>query len=450
VSRRAAAPRRAGPKIVVIGAASASFGLGTLRDLMITDALRGSEVALVDLDGEALAPMAALAKRINREWGRGMTIRHTTDRRRALDGADFVVVSIEVDRERRWRMDWEIPLKYGIRQPLGENGGPGGLSHALRVIPPVVAVARDMERICPKAWLLNFTNPMARVCQAVTRYTGVHTVGLCHGLAGLLHWMASAMGVPYEALDAKAAGLNHFTWLLDLRLGGADAYPLLRRRLKHLKPEDHALSRALFDAFGLFPSCGDNHIAEYLPYCHLEQHRNWERYRIALFDWDASMRGRKEARRRIQQLAQGHGSLEELRQPSGERAAAIIAAAVTGANSYEIAVNVVNGGCISNLPDEAVVEIPATVSAFGVRGVSVGPLPEAIATLCRRQVSINQLTAEAAVEGSREAALQALLIDPMINDIATARSLLDDYLRAHADLLPEFASGSARRLRAGG
>ena len=429
------------PKIVVIGAASASFGLGTLRDLMLSEALRGSAIVLVDLDQEALAPMAALARRMNREWGRGMTLRHTADRRRALAGADFVVVSIELDRERRWRLDWEIPLRYGIRQPLGENGGPGGLSHALRVIPPVVAIARDMERLCPRAWLLNLSNPVARVCRAVTRCTSIHTVGLCHGLQGLVGWMASVLKVPADALDAKAAGLNHFTWILDLRLRttGEDAYPLLRRALKRHDPDDHPLSRALFDAFGLFPSCGDNHIAEYLPYCHLERHRNWERYHLRLYDWDAAARGRKQARRRIRRLAQGHGSIEDLRSPSGERVAAIIAAALGARAAREIAVNVPNRGCIANLPDEAVVEVPGTVSRRGVRGVSVGPLPEAIAAMCRTQISINELTAEAAVTGSREAALQALLIDPMVNDVDTARAILNDYLRAHTDLLPHFA-----------
>ncbi|MDZ4158155.1 MAG: alpha-glucosidase, partial [Anaerolineaceae bacterium] len=167
-------------KIVVIGAGSASFGLNTLAALMRSQRLRGSHLALVDHNSETLALVTRLAERLNREWGAQMTVSAHTRCQEALEGAGFVVSAIEVPpREALWRSDYEIPLKYGVRQPYGENGGPGGFAHACRNIGPVLEIARDMEQLCPQAWYINYTNPMARICDAINRYTSIKTVGLC-------------------------------------------------------------------------------------------------------------------------------------------------------------------------------------------------------------------------------------------------------------------------------
>lgn len=167
-------------KIVVIGAGSASFGLNTLAALMGSQRLRGSEIALVDRNAGALARMRRLAERLNREWDAGMTLTAHTHHAGALDGAEFIVSAIEVGpREALWRSDYEIPLKYGLRQPYAENGGPGGFAHAARNIGPVMEIARDIEQACPDAWFINFTNPMIRICDAIARYSNVQVVGLC-------------------------------------------------------------------------------------------------------------------------------------------------------------------------------------------------------------------------------------------------------------------------------
>jgi alpha-galactosidase len=234
-------------KIVVIGAGSAIFGLNTLAALMRSQRLRGSRLALVDRDADTLALVGRLARRLNREWEAQMTVTTHTHHAEALAEAEFVVLSIEVPpREGLWRSDFEIPLKYGVRQPYAENGGPGGFAHAARNIGPVMEIVGDMERACPDAWLVNFTNPMTRICDAVARYSDIRVVGLCHqitagyamvGLAladdlglevpeGFANTHASPATIPprqrvahqaMERIDIKAAGLNHFTWMLDVR-----------------------------------------------------------------------------------------------------------------------------------------------------------------------------------------------------------------------------------------
>ena len=244
------------PKIVVIGAGSAIFGLNTLAALMRSKGLRGSQLALVDRNAGALALIARLARRLNREWGTQMTITTHTHHADSLDGAAFVISAIEVPpREVLWRSDYEIPLKYGLRQPYAENGGTGGFAHAARNIGPVMEIAHDMEQACPEAWFINFTNPMIRICDAIARYSKIKVVGLCHqiiagyGMVGLVLAGHLDIEVPkgridthadpetwprlkylanqaMERLEIQAAGLNHFTWMLDLRdkYTGQDLY----------------------------------------------------------------------------------------------------------------------------------------------------------------------------------------------------------------------------------
>ncbi|MEJ2210501.1 MAG: hypothetical protein P8129_15890, partial [Anaerolineae bacterium] len=169
------------PQVVIVGAGSAIFGLGTLATLVRSERLHGGTLGLVDLNAEGLELIDRLARRLNREWDAGLTIESSTRREEVLPGSDFVIVSIEVGpREGMWRRDWEIPLEFGVRQPYGENGGPGGFAHTLRQVPEMLAIARDMERLCPDAWLINFTNPVPRLCLAVSRYSQIKTVGLCH------------------------------------------------------------------------------------------------------------------------------------------------------------------------------------------------------------------------------------------------------------------------------
>ncbi|MCL6518911.1 MAG: alpha-glucosidase/alpha-galactosidase [Armatimonadetes bacterium] len=421
-------------KIVLIGVGSASFGLGALSDLVNIPCLKGSTVCLVDIDSAALEAMGTIARKMNDQADAGLNIEQTTDRTRALPDADFVVISIAVRRNELWKLDFEIPLKYGVKQVLGENGGPGGLFHAMRNIPIILDICHDIERLCPNALVFNFTNPVPRISMAVNRYTNVSFVGLCHGIAGELWRLSKVMEVDQENLDAKAAGLNHFTWILDLRFKdtGEDAYPLLREKLEDYDPSFQPLSRKMFDTFGYYPSPGDDHIGEYLPFA-------WEYCGLKGFDFAGSERYKADISERIARILRNDEPVTPLiEHRSGERAFSIIEGIITNSNHVELAVNIPNDGLIPNLPMDAIVEVPAVISGAGISGISVGALPAGIAAMCNTQIGVQELVVDAAVTGSRQIALQALLADPVVNSVDSAEKILDELLALEAAYLPQF------------
>jgi alpha-galactosidase len=456
-------------KVVIIGAGSTIFGLNTLATLVRSPRLRGGTLSLVDLNADGLSLIDALARRLNREWESGLTIESSTRRQEVLTGADFVIVSIEVGpREGTWQRDWQIPLEFGLRQPYGENGGPGGFAHTLRQVPEMLAIAQDMEQLCPEAWLINFTNPVPRLCLAVSRYSRIKVVGLCHQInevymmAGVA--LADRYGVEVPSslssnahpdvwplarrvaaqmrplIDVKAAGLNHFTWLLELRdrRTGADLYPAFRQAFMNLPPDFEPLTRAVFEAMGLCPVPGDSHLAEYLPWCHDPQARPWEKYDLFLYDWERARADRQRGWKMIKAMALQGESLGDLRTVPGEGASQIIEGLSGGDEIYWDAVNIPNRGHISNLPEGAIVELPALIGGWGIQGLKMGPLPDAIAELCRREIAVAGFAVEAAVTGDMQTALQALLLDPCVNDIDTARGILTAYLTEYAQYLPQF------------
>lgn len=457
-------------KIVVIGAGSAIFGLNTLAALMRSQRLQGSRLALVDRDADTLALVGRLAARLNREWEAGMTVTTHTHHAEALDEAEFVVLSIEVPpREALWRSDFEIPLKYGVRQPYAENGGPGGFAHAARNIGPVLEIVGDMEQACPDAWLVNFTNPMTRICDAVVRYSDIRVVGLCHQItagyamvglaladylelevpAGFTDTHASPGSIPprhqvahqaMERIDIKAAGLNHFTWMLDVRdrRTGKDLYPLFAERWAAMDPAFEPLTRRVYQIFDWFPIPGDEHLCEYLPWVSDPVTQPWEKYGLSLYEWDVWDKLRGQGHEDIARMGEGQMSIEGLRDADSEGAQEIIENIAGAETHYHLAVNLPNQGYISNLPEGAIVEVPGLVSGTGVQGIGVGPLPEPIAELCRREITVARLCVDAAVNGDRQAALQCLLLDPVITDLDVAQQILDDYLETYREHLPQF------------
>jgi alpha-galactosidase len=457
-------------KITIIGAGSASFGENTLSALMRSKRLKGSTLALVDRNAEALDIVYRLANRLNVEWEAGFVITAHTHHAEALPGSQFVVNSIEVGaRENLWKRDFEIPLKYGVRQPYAENGGPGGFAHAARNIGPILQIAHDMEEMCPQAWFINFTNPMIRICDAVNRHSRIKAVGLCHqiylgyvmvGVAlakdlgievpqGLSGVHASAEEYPLQhqvaeqivpLVDIRAAGLNHFSWILSVhdRRSGEDLYPLLRKRFFELDPAFEPLTREMFSAFGLFPVPGDTHLCEYLPWMSNPTTRPWETYNIRLYDWDLAAAVREFELSRLNQMASGEMTISGLLDTDSEGALEMIENMAGASTHYHLAANLPNAGQISNLPLGATVETPVIVNGAGVQPVHMGALPEPIAELMRREITTVQLCVDSVVEGSREKALQSLLLDPVIHDIGTAKKILDDYLTEYREYLPQF------------
>jgi alpha-galactosidase len=423
-----------GNRIVLVGAGSAVFGYNSVLDAVNLPGLRGSNLVLHDINEKRLEAMAGLAERMSEVTRAGLEIEATTNRSEALDGADFVVLSIAVDRMRRWRLDWEIPYKHGIKQVIGENGGPGGLFHTMRMVPPVLDICHDIELHCPDALLLNYTNPVPRLCLAIRRYTDVKVVGLCHEVEHEMKRLAPIIGVPTQLLDATSAGLNHFSWFKELRLkNGEDAYPLLEKGLRDVKGFQ-PLCRALYKRFGLYPSTDDNHAGEYLAYA-------WEACppRDRGFNWIDRMEVEgREAWERISRLIEGKEALKVKSELSGEGAMRIIEGVITNSGHTELQVNTPNEGQVSNLLPEAVVETPAVINRSGVHPIHVGELPEGLAALCNIQILIQNLAVEAAVKGDKKKALQAVLADPVVQDNVAAEKAFNELFTAHRDLLPQF------------
>lgn len=398
-----------------------SFGLAMFRDLFSTPELAGCTLALVDTYPQALERMSSLANIMNRETGAGIKLESYTDRRLALPGAGFVVNAVAIDRNRLWKLDFEVPRKYGIRHTLGENGGPGGLFFTLRTIPLVMEIVRDMEELCPQALFINFSNPESRIILAVGKYSRVRSIGLCHGVFMSRRDVAAIMGLPEDEIDVWAAGLNHFQWLMQIRdrRSGEDRYPLLRQKEGGYDPTFMPLTRRLLHAFGYWPTCSDDHLGEYLAY-------GWEGGEHG-YDFTADEAGRIKLQAQIQEIIDGQNGLpQRWKQPSGERGAAVIAGILHNQHRFIESGVIYNQGAIPNLSPDLAVEVPVMVDAAGVHPVSLGPLPDPIARLLQMQCSVQQLSVEAAVRGSKELALQCLLIDPVVNSSEAAQKILEE------------------------
>lgn len=456
--------------ITVIGAGSASFGENTLSALLRSKKLQGSTLRLVDRNAQSLDIVHRLANRLNREWDSKFTITAHTHHKDALEGTNFVVSAIEVGpREELWKSDFEIPIKHGVRQPYAENGGPGGFAHAARNVKPVLEIVRDMEQICPNAWFINFTNPMVRICDLVNRYSKIKVVGLCHqiyvgyamvgmalaqelgiqvpdGIEGmhadvLQHPLQhSVMSQTVPLLDIRAAGTNHFSWILSVhdKRTGEDLYPLLRKRFFELDEKFEPLTRRVFQDFGLFPVPGDTHLCEYLPWMSDSTTKPWDRFNIRLYDWEVMAGLRDFSLNRLNDMANSEANIESLLETDSEGALEMIENISLAGNHYHLAANLPNMGQIPNLPIGSIVETPVHVDAAGIHPIHMGALPDSIAELCRRELFVAQLSIDAVVEGSYEKALQCLLLDPIITDMHIARNILDDYLKSYREHLPQF------------
>ncbi|MBK8783806.1 MAG: hypothetical protein IPO22_18830 [Anaerolineales bacterium] len=456
--------------ITVIGAGSASFGENTLSALLRSKKLTGSTLRLVDRNAQSLDIVHRLANRLNSAWNSKFTITAHTHHKDALEGTNFVVSAIEVGpREELWKSDFEIPIKYGVRQPYAENGGPGGFIHAARNVMPVLEIVRDMEQACPEAWFINFTNPMVRICDLVNRHSRIKAVGLCHqiyigyGMVGIA--LANDLGIqvpngiegmhadvmqhPLQHMvmdqtvplvDIRAAGTNHFSWILSIhdKRTGEDLYPLFRKRFFELDEKFEPLTRRVFRDFGLFPVPGDTHLCEYLPWMSDPVTKPWDKFNIRLYDWELMAGLRDFSLDRLNEMANGSLAIDSLLDTDSEGALEMIENISFAGNHYHLAANLPNVGQIANLPLGATVETPVHVSGAGIHPVHVGSLPEPVAELCRRELMVAQLSVDAAVEGSYEKALQCLLLDPIVGDMDTARNILDDYLKTNRQHVSQF------------
>lgn len=450
-------------KIAFIGAGSQSFAGRTLGDVLLSDPLNefDLELALMDVIPDHITGTETFCRRAAEQLGRKVRITTTGDLSTAVDGAAFVVTALETNRYLYWAQDFHIPRLYGSEQIYGENGGPGGIFHALRNMGPMLKVAAAMTEYCPDAWLINFSNPESKLCEALDRLTTIKTVGLCHGVFMGREQIAHFLDLPEADLQTSACGFNHFTWFQEIRNRhtGADLYPQLRAREQAAdwlaEWDDIALGRVLFRTFGLWPSPGTNHYGEYVRWASdflastpLQFYYDpmvghpWQTGKIPEFIY--SMGNNPTDRPLFRPIDRdGHrqapppeGKFEL--QPSHELMAPIMEGIACHIRHELPAIVFPNRGAIPGIQDDMTVEMPAVVDKDGLHPCQMAPLPEAIAALIRTQGSIQKLIVEAYAERSRNKLLQAILLDPTVKSYRGAVAMMDELLRLQKDLLPEF------------
>jgi len=412
----------------------------------VVDILRSQELTgrnftftLVDQNETALDLMTRIAHRVKERTGSDIVIESTTDRRVALKNATYVVTSVARQRMALWEQDFRVPLAYGFNHCLGENGGPGAIFHALRSFELIVPICRDIEEICPNAFLLNFTNPEARVLNAICHLTKVKAAGICHGVFGVVRLIAKTLNRPVEELQVISAGMNHFYCVLKVidKKTGKDLYDDVLKKLKDPSAELPPLARKILDIFDIITFPSDDHIGEYLSFGAefggIKWHYGREVKKVPLVDPPAEGNW-------LEPFAAGQKNIADLFNSSGEITVPIIGDMELDRGTFREAVNVLNADhYIENLPADAVIEVPATVDAKGLHPLKVGPIPEPFACTMRTQFSIHKLLTEAYRTRSKKLLLQALLLDPNVNRITAAEKLLDDMLALQSDFLPEFS-----------
>jgi alpha-galactosidase len=441
-------------RIVLIGAGSAQFGFDMLGDVFQSTLLEGSHVVLHDINGEALERVQKAGERFVSEHGLGVTLSATTSRGEALAGADFCVISIEVgDRFELWEQDRSVPQQFGFRQVFGENGGPGGLFHSLRVIPPILEICEDISRICPDAWVFNYSNPMSRICTTVHRkFPSLKFVGICHEIASMFQHLPLILETPLSNIAFRAGGLNHFAILVEAQyrdtgkdaladvLARAPAYfenlPDLGSIMKSLLEKqagstpnsepalregahpwaERGVFRVLLERFGCLPITTDSHIGEYMQWAaDVADHKAILDFYVFYKKW----------------INRSDPAIKKTR---SERLIKVIEGLVTGDRYEEAALNVPNRGLIPQLPEFMAVEVPAWVGGDGIEGIALPTMPKGFIGLLSNQVAVHDLTAEAILHESKELVLQALLLDPVVDKVDAAEKLIETMI----SLQPEF------------
>jgi len=436
-------------KIVLVGAGSAAFGPSMFTDIYLSDILAGSTIVLHDIDKEKLEMIYELLSAENKIIENKFNLERTTDRKVAFKDADFIISSIEVgDRLKLWKQDYEIPKKFVSTQIMGECGGPGGSIHAFRIIPHVIDIVKDAEKICPNAFFINFSNPMARVCLAIKRTNpNLRFIGLCHEIGGLEAHLIRMFNVKLENLRIITGGLNHFAFLLGLenRITGEDLMPKFNlKAMEYFKANDHrfdfsTLTFEIYKRFGFFSYGGDNHVGEYLQFA--EEFTETQ----DMIDWinRAENHGQKifdRILRYYERLKKGKYPRKGMLRiaPSGERAIPIIESILTDKNSHEAAVNIPNNGIIENLPQDLILECSTIVNKSGVQGIKLGTIPKNIAAILRIEASVQDLCVEAILKKSKDLAIACLAIDPNVGSFEMADKIFNEMRQLQRDHLAYF------------
>jgi len=448
-------------KIVIIGAGSVAFTPALLSGFSADPRYHGATIGLVDTDPEVLSLVTRFAHRITDELGLNWKIEDSTDRRDVLPGSDIVTASVGVGKLDAWVLDVGIPYKHGYIQPVGDTSGPGGLGRALRHIPVLVGIGKDMEELCPQGILYNFTNPLTVLTQAVNKLTNTKCVGLCIGPDLTWNHLCRVIGVEKSRTSAVLGGINHCHWMLDFKLDGQDAFPVFSAALDELngnpsemekfrtryeikRPQepngDQPLCTALYRTLGYYPGPGDGHVAEFFPQLIHSTIKD-----LDVFQGEAIEHVKQTypiLTRKMEDIASGKSPIETesfAREMAWEHTQLldILVAQFDDLGQIQY-VNVPNRGYIPNLPEDVVVEVPARVDAKGIHPIPTGNLPESILPYLQHKVSSLNLIIEAAMEGSRRKAAQALINDPYTSDISEAVKTTNELIDVELKYLPRF------------
>lgn len=433
-------------KLVLIGAGSAMFTQGLVADLIhaiSSDVVMKRyewELALVDIDAEALDMVCSLTKRMldNASSELPILISCSTDRRDVLNGANVVVSTIAVGKRRAWETDVFIPRKYGIYQPVGDTVMPGGISRALRMIPATVDIAMDIKRMCPEAVFINYANPMTATCWAVRKETGVEVVGLCHGVNHIEGFLASHAGVDRSRVSSVSVGVNHLTFMTKFLVDGEDAWPLVSERADR---RSEPFSWSLFDRYGAYPCVNDRHVTEFFP----ERFPSGAYYGKVLgvdaFSFEDTIRLGDAIFEKMGKQARGEITFSDdmIQRNEGEHEQLLdILESLWSGRPSVFSMNLPNTGQVPNLPLGAVIESPVATCGGKFCPLSITDFPDKLAAIISRRLSSVQLTVEAALSGDIGLVVEALLMDGAIHDWRTAEALANELIHAHKQYLPRF------------
>jgi len=457
----------AAKKIVLIGAGSASFTQGLVADMILAAGQDEWKLGLVDVNPEALDLVKHLVQRMIQARNAKIEVSASTDRRDCLPGANMVVTTIAVGGRRAWEADVFIPRKYGVFQPVGDSIMSGGVSRSMRQIHAIIGIAKDVLALCPKTHFFNYSNPMTVNCRAVRKATGAPVVGLCHGVLGWEKQLAAYAGFPHKDVTAVAVGLNHLTWFTDFRFRGKDAWTVIRARLAQERQQPFDFSdlgkefpemgkapqsayRAandpfcweLFETYGAVPCPGDRHVSEFFPQRFPRGSYYGKTLGVDCFSFEKTVENGDKVFAMMKERAYGRQPLDEsiFRRVPGEheQLIAILSSMETDSRKF-FSMNVPNRGAVSNLPCEAVIELPVAACANGLSPMHIGELSPPLAAILNARLSAYEVTVEAAITGSRKLFVEALLADGSITDPVAAGKMADELLAAHKQHLPQFA-----------
>ncbi len=435
------------PKIAFIGAGSFGFTRTLVKDILTFPLLENTELALMDIDRERLDFSKQAVERIVREGKYPAKVTATLDRKKALEGADAVLVTILAGGVSVWRYDIEIPKKFGVDTNVGDTRGPSGIFRALRTIPVMVDICRDMEKVCPKALLLNYTNPMAMLCRAMQRETSITSSGLCHSVQGTAHMLAHWIGAPIEEIDYVCAGINHLSWYVQFKWNGEDAYPLLREAMKKKRIyNEEKVRNEMFLAFGYYVTESSGHNSEYNwwfrkrqdlidKYCIDGTGWNPGEYAYILHEYQKMEKGwKKEIQRWL-------ANPKPLNLKRGHEYAASIINAWMGGEIFGFNGNVPNRKLITNLPENCCVEVPVFAAKHSLNPVHVGHLPPTCAPITCLSAQVEEMAVEAALTGNPELVYQAICYDPLTAaclSLDEIRGMVKAMLKKNEPHLPQF------------